>query len=115
LRSGGRSVISAARNIKIVHEPNPNDEAFVRTRDAIAAAARGAFLGFGYAERNIERLQLAECMKQPTEVYLCEYGFTVQQEGLLIVPYFSAWNSRAPGTEHEDILQFFRKYPGLLR
>jgi hypothetical protein len=104
----------AARNIKIVSEPKPNDEAFARARQAISAADRVVFLGFGYARQNVERLRLADCMKLETQVYLCEYGFTAEQDSKLIRPYFSAWRDLRTGTVAEDILAIFRKFPELL-
>ena len=106
--------IIAARNIRIVHEPKPTDAPFLWARNAISAANRVTFLGFGYAPTNIERLQLPDCMEPNTEVFLCKYGFTPEQDRDLIRPYFKSWPNVAAGAENEDILQFFRKYPMLL-
>jgi len=46
----------AAGGISIVHEGSWNDEAFSLARDALREAEVVCFLGFGYAEINLERL-----------------------------------------------------------
>jgi len=97
----------AARNIRIVHEPTPMDEAFMRARDAISCAEHVAFLGFGYVRQNVERLQLDTCMKHQTVVYLCQYRFSTQQDRAIIRPQFSKWSNLFPGTEEEDIRAFY--------
>jgi len=117
---GGQGGISdsdcaaAARNIRIVHEPNPMDEAFMRARDAIASAERVAFLGFGYARRNIERLLLKDCLRKDTSLYLCTRGFSRQQVRSLIAPQFSDWSFAGLDEDNRDIAEFLSAYPQLL-
>jgi len=115
--SGGitnEDCLVAARNIRIVNEPKPDDDAFVRARKAIQGAERVAFLGFGYARQNIERLQLANCMEPNIRLYLCAKGYTTEQAQKLIEPVFHYWNPRMIGLESEDIVKFLRHFPDLL-
>jgi hypothetical protein len=107
--------ITAARGIKIVHEPRPRDEPFVRARDAIKSADRVIFLGFGYGRTNVERLLLTECMRRETQVYLCSSGFTPQQQAAHVRSQFEPWDATLhPGNEHQDIVQFLNFYPKAL-
>jgi hypothetical protein len=107
--------LTAARGIKIIHEPEPTDEAFVRARDAIASAVRVIFLGFGYSARNVARLQLQKCMDRGVQLYLCTSGFSTQQVVAHVRPLFSDWGPRLQhGTENQDIVQFFRAFPEAL-
>lgn len=45
-----------AKDIKIIHEAAPTDEEFARAHDAICRAKRIYFIGFGYAQTNLNRL-----------------------------------------------------------
>jgi hypothetical protein len=106
----------AAEAIRIVHEPNPTDEAFMRARDALSAADRVIFLGFGYAPTNFERLQMEKCVRRTTTTFfLCVRGFTPKQQIALVRPFFNPWiRELQVGTEEWDILQFFRNFPEAL-
>jgi hypothetical protein len=103
----------ATRAIKIVHEPNPTDDAFMRARDAIGSAKRIIFLGFGYAKNNVDRLLLNTCLDTSAEVFLCATGFTEAQQNALIRPLFDGWGLTM-GREEYDIVQFFRHVPQAL-
>jgi hypothetical protein len=106
---------TAAGAIKIVHEPTPNDEGFMRARDAIGSAERVIFLGFGYARSNIERLQLHNCLSKNADVYLCTTGFSPQQLITHVRPHFNTWVRDARiGAGDEDIVAFFRRFPEAL-
>jgi hypothetical protein len=104
----------AANAIRIVHEPRPTDEPFMRARDAIGAATRIIFLGFSYAKNNVERLLLHDCLKKESQVYLCLKGFSAKEAYIRVVPHFSAWSNRMMGEEDEDIVKFFKHYPEAL-
>lgn len=105
----------AASGIRIVHEPNPQDEPFVRARDAISNAGRLIVLGFGYARSNVERLKLHECLSKDAEVYLCATGFTPPQQLSHIRCHFGPWSqSLRIGSEVHDIVNFFRQFPEAL-
>lgn len=107
--------LNAARQIRIVHEPNPQEEAFVRARGALASAERIIFLGFGYAPQNVERLQLTTCVNRHAEIFLCVTGFTGEQQMAMIRPYFTPWgHSLRSGAEQDDIVAFFRRFPEAL-
>jgi hypothetical protein len=108
-------VLTAAQGIRIVHEPEPVDEPFVRARDAISKADRVIFLGFAYAQQNVERLQLRECMRPDTDIYLCTTGYTPAQVAAYVRPHFTEWHGRVRvGAEQQDIVQFFRTFPEAL-
>jgi len=103
----------ATRAIKIVHEPKPTDDAFMRARDAIGSAKRIIFLGFAYAKNNVDRLLLKTCLSQQAEVFLCVTGFTEAQQNMIIRPLFDGWGL-AMGREEYDIVGFFRHLPHAL-
>jgi hypothetical protein len=106
---------TAAAEIKIVHEPTPQDEAFIRARDALSCADRLIILGFGYAPQNVQRLLLETCLKKSTQIYLCTTGFTPAQTLANIRPFFSSWTTGLQtGGENQDIVQFLRHFPGAL-
>jgi len=103
---------TAARSIRIIHEPKPTDEAFIRARVAISEAERVVFLGFGFARRNVERLQLHDCMKETVHLYLCTTGFSPEQQRAFVLPSFQPrWRVVSTGDENDDIVRFFRRYP----
>lgn len=52
------TVQQAAADIRIIHESPEVDPEFGKARDLLSAAQRICFLGFGYHEENIRRLQL---------------------------------------------------------
>lgn len=108
--------LTAAQAIKIVHEPTPQDEAFIRARDALSAADRVMFLGFGYAHQNMERLQLQTCMHKNADIYVGLTGFSPQQQLALVRPFFNPWlgDSVRWGREDEDIVRFLRRFPEAL-
>jgi hypothetical protein len=106
--------LNAAAGIRIIHEAHPNDEAFARARDALSTAKRVVFLGFGYANQNIERLQLQTCLNPATQIYLCVTGFTPHQQLALVRPHFSGFRVVSMGEEKQDIVHFFRRFPEVL-
>jgi hypothetical protein len=104
--------IVAASGIQIVHESNPQAEPFIRARDAISAAERVIFLGFGYAATNVTRLALQTYIRRTADVYLCVKGFTPQQQVANVRCHFGPGIPHLEvGTEDEDIVQFFRRFP----
>jgi len=56
--SEGDSLVAAANGIRIIHEVNDQDEVFDAAEKALRGAARIYFLGFGFDERNIDRLRI---------------------------------------------------------
>ncbi len=49
---------AAAKGIKVIHQVSPRTAAFVAARKALLAAQRIYFLGFGYNQTNLTRLQV---------------------------------------------------------
>lgn len=104
-------VHSAARAIRIVHQPVPTDPPFVFARDAISASRRVLFLGFGYGKQNVERLDLKACMQPDTRVYMCVCGLTASQQGALIQRHFSPWERYlVMGIESHDVTEYLRHH-----
>lgn len=104
-------VHSAARAIRIVHQPVPTDQPFVLARDAISASRRVLLLGFGYGRQNVERLDLKSCMKLDARVFMCVYGLTASQQGALIQRHFSPWERYlVMGIESHDVTEYLRHH-----
>jgi hypothetical protein len=53
-------VTAAANRIKIVHEAEPKSDEFNQAHNLLRAASEIIFLGFGFHDRNVERLALDE-------------------------------------------------------
>ena len=51
-------IVTAANGIQIIHEVNPDTEAFNRAEIALRSAERIVFLGFGFDQLNIQRLRV---------------------------------------------------------
>jgi len=67
--------MGASSAIKIVHEGTKDDPDFVRARKIIESAELVCFLGFGYLEANIERLQVHQWPEPLTPLYGSAYKF----------------------------------------
>lgn len=106
-------VLEASRAIKIVHEPLPNDPQFAEARAALAAADRVIFLGFGFAPRNVARLQLA-AMKNGAALFISATGLSHNQQNQLILPWANGWRGHIIGGENDDAFGFLRMYPQAL-
>src|SRR5207302_1105533 len=52
------AAVAAARGIKIVHESEKNDPAYVQARELLSQAEMVIFLGFSYLKGNVERLSI---------------------------------------------------------
>jgi hypothetical protein len=104
----------AAQAIKIISEARPNDDGFLRARDALASAKKAIFLGFGYSQTNVDRLSLSTCLDTSTPIYACTTGFTNAQVSFRITPLFREWGVRMFGQENMDIVQYLRHYPDAL-
>jgi hypothetical protein len=56
-------VEDAAQRIKILHEAEPNTPEFEQAHHLLKGATEIIFLGFGFHQRNVERLKLEENIK----------------------------------------------------
>jgi SIR2-like domain len=66
--------------IKIIHEADPNAEAFFRAKTCLKSAMQIIFLGFGFHQTNIDRLLCPECYDKPK--YATAFGFTIKEMSL---------------------------------
>ncbi|MEZ5513772.1 MAG: SIR2 family protein [Steroidobacteraceae bacterium] len=100
-------VFAAADAIKIMHESEETSEELERARQRISEADRVVFLGFGYAEQNLKRLQLQGTLKDNAALYLCRLGMTDSQFEHQVAPFLQdrASNLRI-GKSDEDIVGF---------
>jgi hypothetical protein len=103
-----------AQGIKIIHEAQPQDEGFLRARDALSHAERVVFLGFGFAKTNVDRLALRTCLGRAVPLFICRTGFTQPQFALKVIPQIDDWADRHIGEENHDIVQFLRHHPEAL-
>lgn len=104
-------VLGASRAIQIIHEPHPQDPQFILAREAIAAANRIVFLGFGFSPRNFQRLDLGAHLKPGAAVWACAMGFSPNRMVKLIRGPLEQWTGKVIGQEHQDVYEFLRLYP----
>lgn len=65
----------ASKNIKIIHENiSDSDENFIKAKELISNAELICFLGFGYGEKNLARLDFPHILKRPQQVLATTYG-----------------------------------------
>ncbi len=107
-------VKDAAQYVRIVHEPDPNDQPFADAREALCEAERVVFLGFGYGQTNMERLQLAKCVRPGPKLYGTAMGFTPLELSQYVQPHFHGkWDIQLTNYA-DDIKALFRRLPVLL-
>ncbi len=68
-------VMEAAKSIRIMYDDRKDDEMTLAVQTAIMKAKRVFFLGFGYADENLEKLGIPESIKGK-QVYGTAMGFT---------------------------------------
>jgi hypothetical protein len=107
-------VLSASRAIKIINEAHPNEPQFVQARQLLAAANRIVFLGFGFAPRNVERLQLQASLRPGAALYVCASGFSNNRMVKFIRSPLESWNGKIIGKEDDDAYEFLRLHPDAL-
>jgi hypothetical protein len=108
-------ILKCMKEIKVVHEGQPDDPQFRQAHDLLRVAEVVCFLGFGYLGSNLERLRL-DFVPAVTIVYGCATGKTetevniVQHQGI-----FTRFERRAFGKGgDEDVLTFLRNKPVFL-
>jgi hypothetical protein len=95
----------AADGIKIIHEEfdYKNDEAFIEAKEVISRADRIYFMGFGYNETNITRLQIPKGKNIVGTTFGLESG-----EIRSILKLFKEYGINAK-VAHEDAFDFLRR------
>jgi hypothetical protein len=112
-------VLEASQGIKVIHEANTDDPKFVAARKALTLAGqqgRVVFLGFAFAQRNFERLQLSEHMpNNGSTVYVSAFGFSENGMRLRIQkPFESVKAGLVVGNPRLDAADFLHEYPQAL-
>lgn len=69
----------SAETIKIIHETADDDAVFVAARQHLEKAERIYLLGFGYGEKNLERLRLHELDPARAPIYGTTWGFSARE------------------------------------
>jgi len=104
-------------NIKIVHEKGENPK-LGEAQELIGKAHRVFFLGFGYAEENLDVLGIPEVLEEVQQVFGTAMGFTKREitgveslfEGIGIDKKKSVNIHRSVSIEDLDCLALLRKY-----
>ena len=80
--SQGAEAHAAAEGIKVVHEDVATSPEFNAARLLVQSAERIVFLGFGFLEKNVERLQV-ERRRSGYQTFGSAYGFTDIEKGYI--------------------------------
>jgi hypothetical protein len=108
-------VLEAKMQIKIVSDPRPDEPQFVKAHEALAQAERVVFLGFGFAPRNLERLQLETSLKNTAVIYASAMGFSLNGTTMYVRgPLLRRWPNQFIGGERDDARELLRLYPEAL-
>jgi hypothetical protein len=104
------NVAEAASGISIIDQANPIGHVFAQARDAISAAERVVFLGFGFDETNVERLHFQDCLGDQ-ELFATAMGPPRQQSNVskALTP-----RSVAIGHLTEDTLGYLQRHHHIL-
>lgn len=89
------TVDAAALQIKILHESDDDSPELRRAHEFLRSSQRIIFLGFGYHETNVRRLNLRETIKGGAEVYGSMYGFTGSEWQTRVSPQFNDIRDRS--------------------
>jgi hypothetical protein len=109
------SDILISRNaIQIISEAHTEAPQFAQAHDAIRAADRVVFIGFNFAERNVERLQLQSCMKPGAAVFACLTALSPARRAQVAHGVLEPWTGKVLGVEAEDAYEFLRQHPNAL-
>jgi hypothetical protein len=104
-------VRNAANTVQIIHEPQVDDPPFKAARQAIGSAKRVVFLWFGFAKRNVERLELEMYLRNTTSVFATAMGLSHNQMYKMVKPAFPNHPNVLIGTEDMDAYELLRVYP----
>ena len=74
----GRAMNGAEQNIQVVYEAVPESPAFKRARKLLQSADQVVFLGFGFAQSNVDRLAL-DHLPNTTDIYCSTYGMSLAE------------------------------------
>lgn len=97
------SIARAYKQIKILHENAVDDPEFRMAHEYLAKAKKICFLGFGYNQKNLERLRIKEIRRDTAFVRGTSYKLTSRQKEL--AKYHSITLE-----DEMDITGFMKKY-----
>jgi hypothetical protein len=90
------SIREGSKGIKIIHEAADDDPGFKTARNILSGAARIIFLGFGYAEANLKKLQIDPEENVNQEFFGSVVGFEPAEIMTLSSRFSSRLNSSDP-------------------
>ncbi len=102
----------ATENIKIVSEAVKDDPEFQKARYVLSNAKRVIFLGFGYHDDNVFRLDLRQTCQIDVSFYGSCFGFTELERKTLSRWHFDNMNFTS-GSPSEDVKTFLRTHVNL--
>jgi hypothetical protein len=106
---------TAIAHIKIIHEVETNNKEFSRAHAVLAEAERVIFLGFGFHEKNVERLH-PENWNRSASVHGTAYGMTPSERHYYAdQPLNRNGMGFNAGRDNEDCKLFLRNRLDLLR
>lgn len=107
-------ILICRQAIQIISDAHPAAPQFIQAREAIQAADRIVFIGFNFAERNVERLQLRQCIKPGAAVFACMTGMSAARKTQTAHGVLEPWTGKVLGAENEDAYEFLRQHPNAL-
>jgi hypothetical protein len=107
-------ILCGRQSIQIISDPHTNAPQFVQAREALQAAQRVVFIGFNFADRNVERLQLLASMRQGIAVFACLHGMSEARRVHVAHGVLEPWTGKVLGTENQDAYEFLRQHPNAL-
>lgn len=98
----------AVRNIQIVHDVDSSESQFEKAHNVLHSATNVVFLGFGYYQKNVERLRLHEFCPNAKLWGTCK-GFTLAEQRLFIRSLIPTLKGRH--LVDQSVNEFLRKHP----
>ncbi len=74
-----QNVLKASHRIALVHDDLASKEVFVFARELLKQAERGIFLGFGYNDRNLERLGIGSSEMNHVDFFGTTWGMSKEE------------------------------------
>lgn len=106
---GCTNVGDLADNIRIVYEEGENHE-LERARKIISRAQRVFFLGFGYAQENLEALKIPEVLADVPRVVGTALGLTKKETATIKSQLSEGGDGRSVVIQNQDCLSLLRTY-----
>jgi hypothetical protein len=112
LRENGKSLRICMKEIKIVHEARNDSEEFEQARSLWKAAQVICFLGFGYDDTTLNRLELDQTTIDRRQLFACmtKLGDARRKR---VFKRFDGYAKLTLGPENQDAQEFLKQQPVL--